>query len=88
MSDTFQYTVTLPRSVKPYLPNPELDTKLLIAVELYQGGSVSIGRAAEISGIGRYAFETYLSERKIPISNLTFEQVMADAASIKELRGK
>ncbi|GHU81970.1 hypothetical protein FACS189468_5550 [Spirochaetia bacterium] len=88
MSDTFQYTVTLPRSVKPYLPNPELDTKLLIAVELYQGGSVSIGRAAEISGIGRYAFETYLSVRKIPISNLSLEQVMADVALIKELRGK
>jgi predicted HTH domain antitoxin len=88
MSDTFQYTVTLPRSVKPYLPDPELDTKLLIAVKLYQDRSVSIGRAVEISGIGRYAFETYLSDHKIPISNLTLEQVMADVASIKELRGK
>jgi predicted HTH domain antitoxin len=88
MSDTFQYTVTLPQSVKPYLPDPELDTKLLVAVKLYQDGSVSIGRAAEISGIGRYAFETYLSEQKIPISNLTLEQVMADVASIKELRAK
>ena len=86
MPDTFQYTVTLPRSVKPYLHDPELDTKLHIAVNLYQGGSVSIGKAAEISGIGRYAFESYLSDHKIPISNLTLEQVMADVASIKELR--
>jgi predicted HTH domain antitoxin len=61
---------------------------VIIAARLYQDGAVSIGKAAEIAGIGRYAFETYLSERQIPISNLTYEQVMADAASLKELRGK
>jgi predicted HTH domain antitoxin len=70
------------------LADPEQDTKVIIAARLYQDGAVSIGKAAEISGIGRYAFETYLSERQIPISNLTYEQVMADAASLKDMRGK
>jgi predicted HTH domain antitoxin len=88
MSDTFQYTVTLPQSVKPHLTEPEQDTKVMIAARLYQDGAVSIGKAAEIAGIGRYAFEIYLSERQIPISNLTYEQVVADAASLEELRGK
>jgi predicted HTH domain antitoxin len=88
MSDTFQYTVTLPQSVKPLLSNPEQETKVIIAARLYQDGTISIGRATEISGIGRYAFETYLSERKIPVSNLSLEQVLADAVSLKELRGK
>jgi predicted HTH domain antitoxin len=87
MSDTYQLTIELPQTVKVLLPDGEQEAKQLIAVKLYQNGSVSSGRAAEIAGMNRIDFETYLSKQKIPISNLTFEQVMADVASLDEEGG-
>jgi predicted HTH domain antitoxin len=86
MSDTYQVTIELPAIVKSLLPNPEQETKRLIAAKLYLDESVSIGKAAEIAGMGRIAFETYLSSRQIPISLLTFEDVMADAEKIRKLQ--
>jgi predicted HTH domain antitoxin len=86
MSDTYQLTIELPAVVKGLLPNPEQEAKRLIAAKLYLDESVSIGKAAEIAGTGRVAFETWLSSMKIPISLLSFEEVMADAEKIHKLR--
>jgi predicted HTH domain antitoxin len=85
MSDTYQLTIELPRTVKTLMPDAGQEAKRLIAVKLYQDRSVSVGRAAEIAGMNRIDFETYLSEREIPVSNLTYEQVMADVASLDEI---
>jgi predicted HTH domain antitoxin len=84
MSDTYQLTIELPAIVKSLLPNPEREAKRLIATKLYLDESVSIGKAAEIAGMDRVAFETYLSARQIPISLLTFEDVMADVEKIRK----
>jgi predicted HTH domain antitoxin len=86
MSDIYQLTIELPSVVKSLLPNPEQEAKRLIATKLYLDESVSIGKAAEIAGMGRVAFETYLSSKQIPISLLTFEDVVADAEKIRKLR--
>jgi predicted HTH domain antitoxin len=86
MSDTYQLTIELPALVKSLLPNPEQEAKRLIAAKLHLDESVTIGKAAEIAGMGRVAFETYLSSRQIPISLLSFEDVMADAKKIRKLR--
>jgi predicted HTH domain antitoxin len=88
MSDTFQYTVTLPQSVKPLFTEPEQETKRLIAMNLYKKGGVSVAWAASVAGMDRIAFEFLLSENNIPIRQQTAEQVMADAASLDELLGK
>jgi predicted HTH domain antitoxin len=60
------------------------DMKRYIAVILYQNSVVSIGKAAQLAGMDRIAFEYYLANNKIPISNLSFEDVMRDAAQVKE----
>jgi predicted HTH domain antitoxin len=86
MSGTYQLTIELPAVVKNLLPNPEQETKRLIATKLYLDESVSIGKAAEIAGMGRVAFETWLSSRQIPISLLALEDVMADAEKIRKLQ--
>jgi predicted HTH domain antitoxin len=86
MSDTYQLTIELPSIVKNLLPNTEQEAKQLIATKLYLEESVSIGKAAEIAGMGRVAFETYLSSKKIPISLLTLEDVLMDAEKIRKLR--
>jgi len=57
--------------------------KISLAVRLYKAGKLTIGKAAQVSGLSRYAFESYLSENKIPISNLTIEDVMEDITKLR-----
>jgi predicted HTH domain antitoxin len=84
MSDTFQLTVELPQTVKDLLPNAEQELKQYLAVKLYQNQSVSIGKAAEIACMDTIEFQYCLAAQKIPISNLSFEQVMADADAVSQ----
>jgi predicted HTH domain antitoxin len=86
MPGTYQVTIELPAVVKSLLPNLEQEAKRLIAAKLYLDESISIGKAAEIAGMGRVAFETWLSSSQMPISLLSFEEVMADAGKIRKLR--
>lgn len=41
--------------------------RLELALELFRADEVSLGRAAEIAGINRWAFQETLHERNIPI---------------------
>jgi hypothetical protein len=52
MSGTYRLTIELPAVVKNLLPNLEQEAKRLIAAKLYLDESVSVGRAAEIAGMG------------------------------------
>jgi predicted HTH domain antitoxin len=85
MSDTFQYTVTLPQSVKRHLPDPEQETKRLIAMDLYKKGGCSVAWAARVAGMGRYEFADLLIKNGIEIPQQTVEEVMADADKIERL---
>ena len=57
--------------------------KISLAVRLYKASKLTIGKAAQVSGLSRFAFESYLSENKIPISNLTLEDVMEDITKLR-----
>jgi len=61
------------------------DIKLNYAIELYRLGKLTIGKASELAGIKRYSFECLLADRKIPISNLTLQDVNDDANKLKQL---
>ncbi len=52
--------------------------KLSLAIRLYKLKKVTIGKAAQISGISKLSFETILSENKISISNLDIDDVLKD----------
>jgi predicted HTH domain antitoxin len=41
--------------------------RLEVAIDLFQTGEVSLGRAAEIAGLDRWQFQDVLRERHIPI---------------------
>jgi len=49
--------------------------KLNYAIELFKTGKLTIGKAAELAGMKRYTFECLLADRKIPISNITLEDI-------------
>ena len=56
---------------------------LSLAVKCYQLSMLSIGKAAELAGMSRVNFETYLSENKIPVSNLDCSDVPDDLEKLK-----
>jgi len=44
---------------------------------------LSIGKAAELAEMSRVNFEIYLSENKIPVSNLDYSDVSGDLEKLK-----
>jgi predicted HTH domain antitoxin len=85
MSGTYQVTIDLPQSVKPFLPNPEQELKRLLAIDLYKKDGYSIAGAAQVAGMNRYAFADLLLENGIEIQQQTVEEVMADADKIERI---
>jgi predicted HTH domain antitoxin len=57
--------------------------KIALAIRLYKLQKLTIGKAAQISGLSRLQFETILSENEVPISNLTIDDVMNDVEKLK-----
>jgi predicted HTH domain antitoxin len=52
--------------------------KITLAIQLYQLQKLTIGKAAQLSGLSRLAFETELSNNQISISNLTENDILND----------
>ncbi len=57
--------------------------KTSLAMRLYKLQKLTIGKAAQLSGLNRFEFETLLSEYEIPISNLTISDVLDDCKKLK-----
>lgn len=57
--------------------------KTSLAIRLYKLQKLTIGKAAQLSGLPRFEFETLLSENEIPISNLTINDVMDDSRKLR-----
>lgn len=57
--------------------------KTSLAVQLYQSQKLTIGKAAQLAGLSRLEFENLLSSNKIPISNLTINDVEKDMNKLK-----
>ena len=57
--------------------------KLSLALRLYKLQKITIGKAAQIAGLSRIDFETFLSENEVPISNLTLDDVLKDCQKLK-----
>lgn len=56
--------------------------KLELAIRLYSLEKISLGKAAQIVGKSRFEFESLLSDNHIPISYLTYDEVMSDAQKL------
>ncbi len=63
----------------------ELKQRIMVelAIRLYKLKKLTIGKAAQISGLSRLQFETILSENEVPISNLTIDDVINDIEKLK-----
>jgi predicted HTH domain antitoxin len=59
------------------------DIKISLAIRLYRLEKLTIGKAAQLSGLSRFDFETLLSENEISISNLSLDDVLGDTLKLK-----
>ncbi|WP_290899975.1 UPF0175 family protein [Ferroglobus sp.] len=64
--------------------NLEDETKLLVAIELYREGTVSLGKAAEIADLSIREFLYELRKRDVPF-NYDLEELQKDMDVIGEL---
>lgn len=85
--NTHTISIDFPSDILLALNETEADLKIRIkttlAMRLYKLQKLTIGKAAELSGLSRFDFETLLSENEIPISNLTFDDVLEDCKKLK-----
>ncbi|GHU99135.1 hypothetical protein FACS189483_08030 [Spirochaetia bacterium] len=63
----------------------ERDVRIALSIKYYIEERISIGKAAELAGMDRIDFETYLSEHQVPISLLTYDDIMHDLENMKDL---
>ena len=57
--------------------------KLLLATQLYVSEKLTIGKAAQLSGLSRFEFEKELSKNKISTSNLSEDEIISDFIKLK-----
>jgi predicted HTH domain antitoxin len=85
--NTQPITIDLPSDILLALNETEDELKqgikTSLAMRLYRLQKLTIGKAAQLSGLSRFEFETLLSENEIPISNLTIDEVMDDSKKLK-----
>ncbi|HEA28693.1 MAG TPA: UPF0175 family protein [Leeuwenhoekiella sp.] len=85
--DVQTISVDFPSDILLALNESENDLKkriqLTLAIQLYTTQKLTIGKAAQLSGLSRLAFEEELSKNKIPISNLTKDDILKDIEKLK-----
>ena len=59
------------------------ELQLLLAIQAYRQGKLTIGKASQLAGMARRAFETFLADHQIPISLLTVEDVYNDLQKLE-----
>jgi predicted HTH domain antitoxin len=57
--------------------------KIILAIQLYKSQKITIGKAAQISGLTRLEFEKTLSDNNISISNLDEKDILSDIEKLK-----
>jgi predicted HTH domain antitoxin len=64
-----QVTIDLPSHIS------SAEARLLLSIKLYEDERVSLGKAAEMAGYSKRAFMDLLSEKGIPVINISPEDL-------------
>ena len=85
--DTHTISIDFPSDILLALNETEAELKIRIkttlAMRLYKLQKLTIGKAAELSGLSRFEFETLLSENETTISHLSFDDFLEDCKKLK-----
>lgn len=81
--------VDVPSDIFLALNTSEKDLKhhfqTLLAAKLYEEGKLTLGKACQMSGLSRFAFEKALAKLGIPTSLMAEEQVLKDLDNLKDV---
>ncbi|MGE5340999.1 MAG: UPF0175 family protein [Candidatus Omnitrophota bacterium] len=61
------------------------DMRIFAAIKFYETGKLSIGKAAQFSGLSQWDFENLLAENNIPISYLEIEDIYDDLKKLENV---
>jgi predicted HTH domain antitoxin len=64
-----QFTIDLPSHV------PADEARLLLSIKLYEDKRISLGKATEMAGYSKRVFMDVLSEKDIPVINISPEDL-------------
>lgn len=86
LADEITIQIKLPQEIRNILKGEDLSTevRLLMSLELYREGAVSIGKGAEIAGLKLHEFMNEFRERGIAF-NYDLEEVERDIKTLEEL---
>jgi len=89
MTTTKNIQISIPQDIFITLNQNEnefiYNLKLNYAIQLFQNGKLTIGKAAEFIGISRFTFENLLTEKNIPFSDITLIEVFNDVKKLNNL---
>lgn len=81
-------SIDFPSDILLALNESEVDLKghikLALAIQFYQLQKLTLGKAAQLSGLSKFEFEKELSKHEISISSLTKEDVLKDIEKLKD----
>lgn len=81
--------ITIPSDVMIALNKSEQEMKLhiqtAIALFLFQEGKLTLGKSIQLSGLDRFEFEKALAKQKIPVAEISLDQVRSDVAKLRDL---
>ncbi|MEB3755904.1 MAG: UPF0175 family protein [Desulfurococcales archaeon] len=75
-------------SIPEHIALDEFEARLLLAVELYREGRLTLKQAAELAGLCVEDFMRELSRRKVSIINLDQEELEEELRIAEELAGR
>lgn len=73
---------TLTLQVPDELLEYQKDTVRFIAAKLYESGKLSLGQAAEMTGLSKPTFAEILGDYNVPLINYPVTEMLRDAARI------
>lgn len=59
------------------------ELRLQLGLDEFREGRVSLGRGAELAGVSVFEFMDELNRRRIPVAELTREDILEDVAAVK-----
>lgn len=80
-------SLTIPPDVVSATDLTEQQLAVELAVELYQREKLSLGRAAQLAGMNKWAFNDLLADREIPM-HYGLKELEQDLATARSLAGR
>jgi len=64
------------------------ESKKLLALKFYRGKILSLGKAAELSGLSKWDFIEYLAENDTPVIDYDEDELRRELSTVDRLKGR